>query len=104
MLAETGVTAHHMEVSFPSVTFANHYTLVTGLYPESHGIVANTFFDPDSNSTFHYTNVSDNRNSYWWQGAEPLWTSVVKQGHTSATYYWPGSEAENHVLFADDWA
>lgn len=94
-----------MYSSFPSITFPNHYTIVTGLYPETHGIVGNVFYDPIINDTFDYTSPDNNKQSFsfllikigfWWDLAEPLWISVVKQGFKSATYYWPGSESENH--------
>ena len=37
---------------FISKTFPNHYSLVTGLNEQTHGIVANRFFDPDANESF----------------------------------------------------
>lgn len=92
-LINAGVTAQGLLPAFPSKTFPNHYTLVTGLYPAHHGIVANTMFDPEFNATFRIsdrTAVSDGR---WW-GGEPLWVTAQKQGQISATYFWVGSEAE----------
>ena len=59
-------------------TFPNHFTLVTGLYEESHGIVANTFFDPVFNDTFYLDAVSKNYlDSKWWNG-EPVWITNQK--------------------------
>ena len=81
-----------MKPIFPSITFPNHYSLVTGLYAESHGIVGNKFFDPDLNDTFYYKNSTKNGESKWWLG-EPIWVTAVKQGKKSATCMWPGSEA-----------
>lgn len=78
---------------FPSKTFPNHYTIVTGLYAESHGIVSNTMYDPVFNATFSLSNdsaVADGR----WYGGEPVWVTVQKQGQSAACYFWPGSEAE----------
>jgi predicted AlkP superfamily pyrophosphatase or phosphodiesterase len=80
---------------FPTLTFPNHYSLVTGLFPESHGIVANVFLDPNLNKTFHYFDPINNNEAFWWDKAEPIWISVVKQGFRSAAFYWPGSEVEN---------
>ncbi|KAJ3118220.1 hypothetical protein HK098_005985 [Nowakowskiella sp. JEL0407] len=91
-LGEKGVMADYMLSSFPSVTFPNHYSIVTGLYPESHGIVGNTFFDPTLNDSFSYGNVKNNQDPKWW-GGEPIWVTAVKQGKRSATMMWPGSEA-----------
>ncbi|RAL68569.1 hypothetical protein DID88_007292 [Monilinia fructigena] len=80
--------------SFPSVTFPNHYTLVTGLYPESHGIVGNTFWDKELQEEFFYTK-SEAMDKKWW-GGEPLWVTAENQGIRTAIHMWPGSEA--HVM------
>jgi predicted AlkP superfamily pyrophosphatase or phosphodiesterase len=92
-LTNNGVRAEGMIPAFPSKTFPNHYTIVTGLYPARHGIVANTMFDPEFNALFKISDrnaVSDGR---WWDG-EPLWVTAEKQGQISATFFWVGSEAE----------
>lgn len=81
-----------MVPSFPSVTFSNHYTLATGLYPESHGIVSNTFWDPDLEEQFTYANDSISMVPKWW-GGEPLWVTTERQGVRTAVHMWPGSEA-----------
>jgi len=93
---ESGVSPSYMLPSFPSVTFPNHYTLVTGLYPESHGIVGNQFWDPEVEQEFFYTNTSSSMHAKWWSKAEPLWVTAEKQGVKTAIHMWPGSEA--HVL------
>ncbi len=80
-----------MYPSFPSVTFPNHYTLVTGLYPESHGIVGNIFWAPDLNEEFRTKKASMERK--WWTGAEPIWATAEKQNVKTAIHMWPGSEA-----------
>ncbi|KAK4370843.1 hypothetical protein RND71_010318 [Anisodus tanguticus] len=74
---------------FPTLTFPNHYAIVTGLYPAYHGIVNNYFLDPNNS-----TGEAFNMKSYdpkWWLG-EPLWETVVNHGLKAATYFWPGSE------------
>lgn len=78
--------------SFPSVTFPNHFTLVTGLYPESHGVVGNQFWDPELLEEFYYTDPTRSMQSKWWT-AEPLWVTAENQGIRSAIHMWPGSEA-----------
>lgn len=78
--------------SFPSLTFPNHYTMVTGLYPESHGIVGNTFWDPKFNEEFYYTHPAHSMQPKWW-GGEPLWETTEKAGVKTAIHMWPGSEA-----------
>jgi predicted AlkP superfamily pyrophosphatase or phosphodiesterase len=87
-----GVSPRYMLPSFPSVTFPNHFTLVTGLYPESHGIVGNTFWDPELQERFYYTHPEVSMQPKWWN-AEPLWMTAENQGVGSAIHMWPGSEA-----------
>lgn len=90
-----GVSPKWMHPSFPSVTFPNHYTLATGLYPEAHGIVGNTFWDPELEAEFHYTDPARSLDPKWW-GGEPFWVTAEKQGVRAAIHMWPGSEA--HIL------
>ncbi len=79
--------------SYPSLTFPNHLSLITGLYPEHHGIVANTFFDTARDTTYSYTNPKTNGDGSWY-GGTPLWVLAEQQGMRSACLFWPGSEAE----------
>jgi len=88
---EEGVSPVYMLPSFPSVTFPNHYTLVTGLYPESHGIVGNTFWDAELKEEFFYTNPLAMQAKWW--GGEPLWVTAENEGIRTAIHMWPGSEA-----------
>ena len=88
-----GVSPKYMLPSFPSVTFPNHYTLVTGLYPESHGVVGNTFWDPVLEEEFYYTDPARSMQPKWWIGGEPLWVTAERSGVSSAIHMWPGSEA-----------
>ena len=92
-LATAGVHADYLETIFPSSTFPSHYTIVTGLYAENHGIVSNTMYDPELERSFSLSNREAVQDSVWWQG-EPLWVTLQKQGRTAATYMWPGSEAQ----------
>lgn len=85
--------APYMIPSFPSSTFPNHWTLVTGLYPSEHGIVGNTFFDPKLNKQFVNTNPKlGGLDPDFWQGGEPIWTTAQRQGVKAAVHMWPGSE------------
>jgi predicted AlkP superfamily pyrophosphatase or phosphodiesterase len=79
--------------SYPSITFPNHYTIVTGLYPEHHGIVGNEFYDPERKAQFSLRDQSAQLDGSWY-GGTPLWSLAVKQGMRSACFFWPGSEAE----------
>ena len=92
---EEGVSPKYMLPSFPSVTFPNHWTMATGLYPESHGVVGNTFWDPDLQEEFYYTDPARSMQPKWWTstGAKPLWSTCEEQGVRSAIHMWPGSEA-----------
>ncbi|XP_016689882.2 ectonucleotide pyrophosphatase/phosphodiesterase family member 3 isoform X1 [Gossypium hirsutum] len=74
---------------FPSLTFPNHYSIVTGLYPAHHGIINNHFLDPKTGEFFHMASHEPK----WWLG-EPLWETVVNHGLKAATYFWPGSEVK----------
>ncbi|PVU90192.1 hypothetical protein BB561_004971 [Smittium simulii] len=88
-LGNSGVSLD-MFPSFPSVTFPNHYSLATGLYVESHGIVGNVFYDPKLNDTFVYTDPKKSWDSKWW-GGEPIWVTAEKEMLKTAIYMWPGS-------------
>ena len=90
-LAARGVRAERLIPVFPSKTFPNHYTLVTGLTPEHHGIIANVMRDP-ALGTFRTDDTLAVWEPRWW-GGEPIWVTAEKQGRRTATYFWPGSEA-----------
>ncbi len=86
-LAAGGVTAA-MRPSFPSVTFPNHWTLVTGKVPDHHGIVGNRMEDPARPGEV-FTMASDD--PFWWNAAEPIWVTAEKAGVRTATMFWPGA-------------
>jgi predicted AlkP superfamily pyrophosphatase or phosphodiesterase len=92
-LASGGTRALHLVPIFPSVTFPNHYTLVTGLYAEHHGIVGNEMNDPTTHHKFTLGDAASIDASEWW-GGEPLWVTVEKQQQHAATLFWVGSSAE----------
>lgn len=79
--------------AYPSLTFPNHYTLVTGLYPEHHGIVANAFYDPERGQSFSYRDHETVTDGSWYGGI-PLWSLAEQQGMRTACFFWPGSEAK----------
>lgn len=84
--------APYMTPSFPSSTFPNHWTLITGLYPSEHGIVGNTFYDPELEKQFINTDPAKGLIPDFWKGGEAIWTTAFKQGVKSAVHMWPGSE------------
>ncbi len=81
-----------MRPSFPSVTFPNHYTLVTGLHPDNHGIVGNNMIDAELGS-FSLRNKEAVTDRRWWDGGEPIWVTAENAGLVTGTMFWPGSEA-----------
>ncbi|TKA68102.1 hypothetical protein B0A55_08577 [Friedmanniomyces simplex] len=91
-----GVSPKYMLPSFPSLTFPNHFTLVTGMHPESHGIVGNTFYDPLLGKEFHYTDPTRSMQPEWWD-AEPIWVTAEKNGVRTGVHMWPGSEVSGGI-------
>ncbi len=98
-LAASGIYAD-MRSSFPTKTFPNHWTLVTGKRPDNHGIVGNSMEDvarPGEKFTM------SNKDPFWWDQSEPIWITAEKQGVRAATMFWPGSEVELDGTRPSDW-
>lgn len=110
-LIENGVKTEYLKNVFITKTFPNHYTLVTGMYEESHGVISNNMFDPKYNETFSLQlsdNVSDTLNKWFTndtvrldEGPEPIWVTNQKgtqysRPRTSGVVMWPGSTAKVH--------
>ncbi|MDO6776404.1 ectonucleotide pyrophosphatase/phosphodiesterase [Shewanella sp. 3_MG-2023] len=91
--ASNAATITQLTPSFPTVTFPNHLTLVTGLYPSNHGIVANRFYNPTLGRHYALSDHDAVTDGRFYTGV-PLWSLAAQQGMKSATYFWPGSEAE----------
>ena len=102
-LMQSGVRAEHLVPVFPTKTFPNHYTMVTGLYPDRHGIVFNDMFDPVWRRRFDPGAIGTREYDEWWDG-EPIWVTVRKQGGVSSTMFWPGSDAAIHGWRPTDWS
>ncbi|XP_072296248.1 ectonucleotide pyrophosphatase/phosphodiesterase family member 5 [Eucyclogobius newberryi] len=92
-LMREGVQVEQVQNTYITKTFPNHHSLVTGLYAESHGIVANEMYDPALNLSFSMEtdSIYDSR---WWDEAVPLWVSVQKAGGRSGAAMWPGSDVK----------
>jgi predicted AlkP superfamily pyrophosphatase or phosphodiesterase len=102
-LAAAGLKAA-MRPSFPTKTFPNHYTIVTGLRPDRHGIVDNNMEDPRRpGARFSLGNASQALDPFWWDAAEPIWVTAEKQGVRTATMFWPGSEVAIRGTRPSDW-
>jgi len=91
-LAKNGVIAEYVIPAFPSNTFPNHYSMATGLYPDNHGIVNNNFYCPELDMVFRIGDREMVENSAFY-GGEPIWVTAEKQGITTASFFWVGSEA-----------
>jgi predicted AlkP superfamily pyrophosphatase or phosphodiesterase len=91
-LMARGVRAEGLIPAYPSKTVPNHYSIVTGLYPGHHGMIANVIRDPGTGLVFRRTDRAEVANAMWW-GGEPIWNAAQRQGLIAATMFWPGSEA-----------
>lgn len=92
-IIDRGVRAEGLMPCYPSYTFPNHYSIVTGLRPESHGIIGNNMYEPEWKAWFGIGSNPAAREGRWW-GGEPIWLTATRQGRRSASYFWPGSEAD----------
>lgn len=92
-LSSQGVQADAMTPSFPSITFPNHWTLITGLYPSHHGLVDNFFYDYKRNEFYAMSNQKNAEDGTWY-GGTPLWSLAEKQGMLSASLHWVGSASD----------
>uniref|UniRef100_A0A8C6R0V5 Bis(5'-adenosyl)-triphosphatase ENPP4 n=2 Tax=Nannospalax galili TaxID=1026970 RepID=A0A8C6R0V5_NANGA len=89
-----GVLVEHIKNVFITKTFPNHYSIVTGLYEESHGIVANSMYDEATKKHFSESNDKD---PFWWNGAVPIWvTNELQENRSSAAAMWPGTDVSIH--------
>jgi predicted AlkP superfamily pyrophosphatase or phosphodiesterase len=92
-MAASGVRSEGLIPIFPSKTFPNHYTIVTGLHAARHGITSNNIVDPALPWRFSLGDRDVQQDTRWW-GGEPLWVGAERQGHIAATMFWPGSDVE----------
>ncbi|XP_018517219.1 ectonucleotide pyrophosphatase/phosphodiesterase family member 1 [Lates calcarifer] len=96
-LREAGTTTPYMRPVYPTKTFPNHYSIVTGLYPESHGIVDNKMYDVTRNAFFSLK-TDEKFNPKWYQG-EPVWVTAMRQKLKTGTFFWPGSDVAINGTF-----
>jgi ectonucleotide pyrophosphatase/phosphodiesterase family protein 5 len=74
----------------PNTTTSSHQP---GLYQESHGIVLNDMYDPESGAWFH-KGRSSVPGMAWWDGGEPIWVSAELQNRTAGVCFWAGGSEE----------
>ena len=92
-LSKNGVRANYMTPSYPSVTFPNHYSIITGLYPSHHGLVDNSYIDVPTGAFYNMGNkkmVAEGK----WYGGTPLWVLAEQQKMIAASFFWVASEAD----------
>lgn len=90
---DNGVEADGLIPSFPSKTFPNHYSIATGLKPEHHGLVDNTFYNPEKDQTYSIRNKELVQDGTWY-GGTPLWVLAKQNNLMTASYFFVGSEAD----------
>ncbi|RMZ58023.1 alkaline phosphatase family protein [Chryseobacterium nematophagum] len=88
-----GIRAKAMIPSYPSITFPNHWSLITGLYPSHHGLIDNYFYDYKRKEQYAMSS-RENAEDGSWYGGTPLWGLAEKQGMLSASLMWVGSASE----------
>lgn len=101
-LSNMGVRAESMIPSFPSVTFPNHYTVATGMYPSHHGIVYNEFYDRKRNEGYTLSNRKVVEDGTWYGGI-PLWVLAEQHGMMTASYHYPGTESAIQQTYPSYW-
>lgn len=101
-IARQGVKMESLQPSFPSKTFPNHYSIATGLYPDHHGIVQNSFYDPEMDAYYKISDREAVENGAFY-GGEPIWVTAEKQGLKTASFFWVGSEAPVQGIYPSRW-
>ena len=101
-IAASGVRAESLRPVFPSLTFPNHYSIATGLYPSEHGIVSNRFPDETRGSWYKLSDRNSVEDGRWYSG-EPIWVAAEKHGLVSAAYYFVGTEAAIQGIRPSHW-
>jgi predicted AlkP superfamily pyrophosphatase or phosphodiesterase len=93
-IIQRGVKADGLETVYPSKTFPNHVTIVTGRYPDNHGIIGNYFYDQDFQEYFYIGENSEPAKDGKWLQSEPIWVTAEKNSKKAMIMFWPMSEAE----------
>ncbi|XP_072262223.1 glycerophosphocholine cholinephosphodiesterase ENPP6 [Pyxicephalus adspersus] len=93
-IIESGVKVEYMTPDFPSLSYPNYYTLMTGRHCEVHQMTGNYMWDQKTNVSFDIGTNKDSLLPIWWDGSEPLWVTMEKAKRKVYMYYWPGCEVE----------
>ena len=92
-MRDEGVSASSFQPCFPSKTFPNHQSIITGMYIDHHGIIANDFVDPFTGEHYRLSDKKVTSQSKWYRG-EPFWETAKRNGIKTASFYWPGSNLD----------
>ncbi|KYO46124.1 ectonucleotide pyrophosphatase/phosphodiesterase family member 6 [Alligator mississippiensis] len=93
-IVDKGVKVDYLTPDFPSLSYPNYYTLMTGRHCEVHQMIGNYMWDPKTNTSFDIGVNKDSLLPLWWNGSEPLWVTMMKAKKKVSMYYWPGCEVE----------
>ncbi|CAN7938213.1 unnamed protein product [Ixodes hexagonus] len=93
-LARDGVKAQYVVPIMPANSYPNWYSIVTGLYGESHGFVHNYMYDERYDDHFEIGSTPNSSHPHWWNHAEPIWVTAEKSGLRTAMYWWDGCQVE----------
>ncbi|XP_008769481.1 glycerophosphocholine cholinephosphodiesterase ENPP6 isoform X1 [Rattus norvegicus] len=93
-IVNRGVKVDYLTPDFPSLSYPNYYTLMTGRHCEVHQMIGNYMWDPRTNKSFDIGVNRDSLMPLWWNGSEPLWITLMKARRKVYMYYWPGCEVE----------
>ncbi|XP_022254255.1 ectonucleotide pyrophosphatase/phosphodiesterase family member 6-like [Limulus polyphemus] len=93
-LANNGVKAEYLIPIYPSNSYPNWYSILTGLYAENHGFVENVMYDSERKELFLMSPHPNASHEHWWNEAEPIWITAEKRGVRSAVYWWDGCQVE----------
>jgi arylsulfatase A-like enzyme len=101
-IASEGVRSEGMLPVFPVKTFPNHYSIATGMYADTHGLVGNDFYEPEFDAYYTISNRAEVENGRWY-GGEPIWVTAETQGMVAGSYFWVGSEAPVMGVRPTEW-
>lgn len=101
-IAANGIRAESLRPVWPTLTFPNHYSIATGLYPAEHGIIANDFMNEQRDGWYHYKERGTVQDGRWYHG-EPIWVAAERAGIGSAAFYFVGTEAPVDGISPSDW-
>nr|XP_010951660.2 glycerophosphocholine cholinephosphodiesterase ENPP6 [Camelus bactrianus] len=93
-IVSRGVKVDYLTPDFPSLSYPNYYTLMTGRHCEVHQMIGNYMWDPATKKSFDIGVNRDSLMPLWWNGSEPLWITLTKAKRKVYMYYWPGCEVE----------